>query len=86
MLDIIGIDHLRLKCLGTTGSDADFFKKHPVYNEHVLAGLQSILLHMGVLLNESFSEDTFHASDVVVIRCNDVDAFEAFFCSVLGMR
>ena len=64
--------------MGTAGSDSDFFKKHPVYNECVLAGLQSLLLHMGVLPNEFFSKYTFHTSDLVAIICHDVDAFEAF--------
>jgi len=33
---------------------------------------------MGVLPNEYISKDTFHAPDLVVIRCNNIDAFETF--------
>ena len=77
-MDLLGIDHLRHKRLGITVSDSDFFKKHPMYNERVLSGLQSLLLQMGVLPNESFSEDEYHVTDLVAIRCNDIDAFEAF--------
>lgn len=60
---------------GDAADDAEFFKKHPIYDKQVLDGLQSI-----------FEQYAFSpaSNKMAKIRIEDIDAFQAF--AVLCLR
>jgi hypothetical protein len=70
---------LRLKKLGQSIPDDEFFKKHPSYNSRVLDGLMSILQLLGSTGDPTFDEESYDPSEVItIIRSTNINAMECF--------
>jgi len=76
---LLGIEHLRLRKLGNSVPDEEFFKKHQSYNDRVLDGLMSILQKLGSTGDPAFIEESYDPGEVLAtIRTEDIEAFESF--------